>query len=122
MTVAVKTQGINPAEWLLSEGEGQISRDQVTVTTSGGVGYPSGTTLGKITASGKYTKASDGASDGSQTSVAVLHTDLTGVADGDHPAVVISRMAEAIGSLLNGGTGPNSTDAAELRSQNIIVR
>ena len=43
------TQGIQVGEWLLSEAEGQRSRDKATVTVAGSVALPSGTVLGKQT-------------------------------------------------------------------------
>lgn len=120
----VKTQSINKDEFLLSTGNGQISRDAVTVTIAGGVLLPSGTVLGKLTASGKYVKSLDTASDGSQTAVAILSTKLDGadIVNGDYPAVAFTREAEVIGALLNGGAGPDSTSVAELRAVGIIVR
>jgi hypothetical protein len=122
--MTVKTQGINQNEFLLSEAEGQRSRSQVIVTVAGGVLLPSGTVLGKITATGKYVKALDASSDGSQTAVAVLSTRLDGadVANGDYQAVVYDTDCEVIGSLLNGGAGPDTTSVAELRAVGIKVR
>lgn len=45
----VLTQGVQVGEWLLSEAEGQRSRDSATVTVAGAVALPSGTVLGRIT-------------------------------------------------------------------------
>lgn len=47
--MTVLTQGIQTGEWLLSEAEGQRSRDSGTVTVAGGVALPSGTVLGRLT-------------------------------------------------------------------------
>lgn len=123
MTV-VKTQGINKDEFLLSTGNGEISRSAVTVTIAGGVLLPTGTVLGKLSATGKYVKAVDGGSDGSQTAVAVLSTPLDGsdIVNGDYPAVIFDQDAEVIGSMLNGGAGPDTTSVAELRLVGIKVR
>jgi hypothetical protein len=115
------TQGIQPLEFLLSEGEGQISRDEVTVTVAGAVALPSGQVLGKITATGKYVAYASGATDGSQTAVAVLGTPLDGV-NGDYKALVFSRYCEVIGDRLDGGTAPNATVIGELAAVGIIVR
>ena len=51
------TEGLNRGEYLMSEANGTRSRDAVIVTVAGGVALPSGTVLGKITASGKYIKS-----------------------------------------------------------------
>lgn len=124
--MTVKTQGINHDEWLLSTGNGEISRSKATVTVTAGTPMPSGTVLGKITATGKFVKASDAASDGSQTAVAILSTRLdsadTVAAGGDFAAVVYDKDVEAIGALLNGGAGPDTTSVAELRLVGIKVR
>lgn len=122
----VKTQGINHDEWLLSTGNGEISITKAVVTVTAGTPMPSGTVLGKIAATGKYVKANDASSDGSQTAVAILSTRLDGAdlvaAGGDNPAVIYDKDVEAIGSLLNGGAGPDSTSVAELRLVGIKVR
>ena len=121
--MALKTQGFLTGEFLVSEAEGTRSRDQLTVTISGGVALPSGTVLGKITATGKYLKPTTGAADGSQTAAAVLLTDLGATtANGDYQTVAITRDAEVISSLLNGGTGPLAGAAASLATVGIIVR
>ena len=72
--MTVLTQGIEAMEFLLSEADGMRARDQFTVTIAGAVALPSGTVLGKITATGKLIKYLDGAADGSQTAVGVLGT------------------------------------------------
>ena len=52
--MTVLTQGMQPLEFLISEANSSRSRDQATVTIAGAVALPSGTVLGKITATGKY--------------------------------------------------------------------
>ena len=115
------TQGYNVGEWLLSEAEGQRSRDVVTVTIAGAVALPSGTVLGKITASGKFIKYLDGASDGSQSAVCVLLNPLPGV-NGDHKATVINTDAEVIGAMLNGGAGLDANGKADLLAAGIGIK
>lgn len=119
--MTVLTQGIESYEFLLSEATGTRSRAQVTVTIAGATALPSGTVLGKITASGKYIKYLDGASDGSQTAVAVLGTPLAGV-DGDYKATVFERDCEVIGKYLNGGSNVDAAGLADLKSLGVIVR
>lgn len=116
------TQGIQTAEWLLSEGNSQISRDKLTVTIAGGVALPSGQVLGKITATGKYVAHNTGASDGSQNAAAILYTPLPGV-NGDYPATAMTRFCEVIGARLNNGNGPaNGAAVTALGALGIIVR
>ena len=117
-----KTQGYLTGEFLLSEGEATLSRDQATVTIAGGVGLPSGTVMGQITATSKWIKSLTGAADGSQNAKAVLLTDLSAAANGDTKAVLITRAAEVIGAVLNGGAGPLSGQATSLGAAQIIVR
>ena len=65
----VLTDGPHTADFILSEGPGYYSRDQITVDT--GVLVP-GTVLGKITATGKFVILAPAAVDGSQTAAGVL--------------------------------------------------
>lgn len=119
--MTVLTQGIQTGEWLISEAEGKRSRGQKTVTIAGAVALPSGTVLGKVTASGKLIKYVDGASDGSQAAVAVLYNPLPGV-NGDYQATVFERDAEVIGAMLNGGAGVDANGLADLLALGIVVR
>lgn len=116
--MTVITQGIQPLEFLISEASGMRSRDQATVTVAGGVALPSGTLLGKITASGKLVKYSDAAADGSQTAVGVLGTPLAGV-NGDYQALIFARDCEVFGAML---TGSDANGVADLKALGIIVR
>lgn len=115
------TQGYNVGEWLLSEAEGQRSRDAATVTIAGAVALPSGTVLGKVTATSKLVKYNDAAVDGSQAAVAILLTPLPGV-NGDYKATVFNTDAEVIGAMLNGGTGVDANGKADLLALGIKVR
>jgi hypothetical protein len=114
------TQGFQTGEFLLGEHE-DISFDQVTVTIAGGVALPSGTVLGRITATGKYVAHNTSLSNGAQVAAAVLYTPLPGV-NGDAQAAAVTRLAEVIRSVLNGGTGVLDAAATELAARNIIVR
>jgi hypothetical protein len=120
--MATLTQGIESLEFLLSEGNGKRAREQVTVTIAGSVALPSGTVLGKITASGKYIKQADGASDGSQVAAGVLGYAIAGV-NGDYPKqLIFDADCEVIGDRLNGGAGPSATAKAALIARGIKVR
>jgi len=104
------------AEFLVSEGAGKISREQVTILS--GEDLAAGTVLGKITASGKYKAYNNGAGDGSQTAAGVLYSacDATG---GDKEAVAIVRLAEVSSELL---TGSDANAVTDLASAMVIVR
>lgn len=116
--MTVLTETIHQGEFLLSEGNSFISREPVTVTVSGTTKWLSGTLLGKITATGKYIKYLNGASDGSQAVAGILWNELDPVA-GDIKATIIARNAEVIGAKLTGSDAPGLVDMAAL---GIIVR
>lgn len=115
------TEGLNRGEYLMSEANGTRSRDAVTVTVAGGVALPSGTVLGKITATGKYIKSLDAAADGSQTAAAVLWEECPAV-NGDYARMAHVRDCEVIGVKLNGGVALEGTVVAELKAAGVIVR
>lgn len=116
------TQGMLTLEFLLSEASGMRSREQVTVTVAGAVALPSGTVLGKITATGKYVAWATGLGDtvGGVAS-AVLINALPGV-NGDYKGAVIARDAEVIGNRLNGGVALSGDGIADLLAVGVIVR
>lgn len=116
------TQGIEPLEFLLSEANGKLSRDQATVTLAANTPLQSGQVLGKITASGKYVAHNTGASDGSQNAAAVLGTELSSTSAGDYKALIFTRQCEVIGNRLNGGTPPLAAAITQLAALGIIVR
>ncbi len=116
--MTTKTQGIQCAEWLISEANGNLSREEKTVTVAGSVALASGTLLGKITATGKLIAYDNAASDGSQAVVGVLYNPLPGV-NGDYKATVFVRQCEVIGSML---TGSDPTGVADMLALGIIVR
>ena len=68
MTVLMETR--HPGEFILSEANGQRSREIITIASGAGI-IAAGTVLGKVTASGKYIASAVGASDGSQTPAAI---------------------------------------------------
>lgn len=111
------TEGFHAAEFLLSEGEGTISREQITIAAAAGA-MVAGTVLGKITASGKYTAYNNGASDGTEVAAGVLYI---GVPDSaaDQKAVAIVRHAEVFGAAM---TGLDANGTADLATKTVIVR
>lgn len=111
------TEGKHTAEFLLSEGNGSISREQVTIAAAAAALVP-GTLVGKITASGKYVAYSNAASDGSEVAAGVLYAAVADSAS-DQKAVIIARDAEVMGSAL---TGSDTPGVADLKALGIIVR
>jgi len=90
-----------PAEFLVSEANGTLSRDAVTLIGSLGV-LPAGRILGKITASSKFTNWTSGAADGSQNAAGVLTAETDATAAGDVLKVgIISRYAEVASGRLS---------------------
>ena len=96
MTVLLETR--HPGEFLMTEANGQRSRETITIASGAGVIAP-GTVLGKVTASGKYVASAVGASDGSQnpSAITIYGADATS-ADVDVAAIV--RDAEVNGHCL----------------------
>jgi hypothetical protein len=121
--MTTQTESIHALEFLLSEGEGQISRE--TVTLISGQNLIAGTVLGMIAASGKYTLHDPSALDGSEGAAAILLQDAD-ASGGDMPVAVIKRLGEVSGALLTwkvGITSGQKTNAIlELAVINIIVR
>lgn len=109
-------------EFLLSEGNGQISRDEV-VLAAREKDLDAGTLLIKD-AGGKYVPYADpeppqgGGTQVASDGVVVLYGPVYGSSE-DLPVTVVSRMAEVAGDLL---TGLTDMSAAALESASIIVR
>jgi hypothetical protein len=116
------TETAHTAEFLISEGNGRISRDAVTIDTGALV---SGTVLGKITASGKYVILAPAAVDGSAVAAGILYEACDATA-ADQVRAAITRLAEVNGLRLTWPAGITSPEKAaaivELAARNIIVR
>lgn len=110
-------------EFLVSEANGQRSRDQVTISSAAGALVP-GAVLGRITASGKYVAYNNGAADGSEVAAGILCYEAPDLAV-DQLGTIINGDAEVQGTLLNWGasTGPDITaGTADLLARNIKIR
>ncbi len=110
-------------EFLVSEANGQRSRDQVTIAAAAGALVP-GAVLGRITASGKYVAYANGAADGSEVAAGILCYEAPDLAV-DQLATIINGDAEVQGSLLNWGaaSAPDITaGTADLLARNIKIR
>lgn len=66
------TEGQYQSEFVLSEANGRLSRDNVTVTVPAGETLEPGLVLGQISASGKYVPYDNAATDGSGVAAGVL--------------------------------------------------
>ncbi|MDP2262674.1 MAG: head decoration protein [Hydrogenophaga sp.] len=105
-------EGRHTGEHLLSEANGTLSRESVTVTQSG-TALPPGQVLGKITASGKFVPYNNAASNGSEVAAAILYAPLE-AATGDTKATVHVRHCEVVGAMLTGIDAPGKVDLAAL--------
>jgi hypothetical protein len=118
--MTIKTEGIHTAEFLLSEGNGSISREAVTFVA--GAVLPPGQVLGVVTASGKYAPynpddTGDSAT-GTAVAVGVLYAGLDESAS-DRTGVAIVRLAEVAAARL---TGLTLAAIVDLKTRNILVR
>ncbi|QCO03034.1 head decoration protein [Azospirillum argentinense] len=96
--MAALTEGRHAAEFILSEGNGSVSRDAITIVSGAGK-LAAGTVLGKITASGKYTASPATGSDGSQTAAAILLAPVDATS-ADATGVAVTRFSEVNGNTL----------------------
>jgi hypothetical protein len=121
----VFNEGRHTGEFLLSEGNGQISREAAIVASGSGVIAP-GTVLGRLTSGGKLVPSPATGSDGSQTAVAVAlyGCDATSA---DQTIAIIARDAEVKADALVFHSTVNdaakrAAKAAQLAAVGIIVR
>lgn len=119
--MATLTEGRHTAEFIVSEANGDRSREVVTIAKSGKL--EAGAVLGVVTSSGKYKAHAAGAGNGTENAAAVLYapTDAT---DADTKAVAIVRDAEvALGAIgfASGISEPNKTAAVESLADNGII-
>jgi hypothetical protein len=84
-------EGRYAGEFVVSEGNGRISRETMTVLS--GQSLQAGAVLGKVTASGKYKALNPAASDGSQAAAGVLYdaVDASGADPGASPSCASPR-------------------------------
>ncbi|WGS40363.1 head decoration protein [Burkholderia sp. JSH-S8] len=111
----VKTQGVLTAEFLISEGEGQISRDAIVVQA--GPALAAGQVLGVI-GTGEYAPYDNTANDGSEVAACVLYAPLP-ASDKPRHATAITRLAEVAGGQM---AGLDAAGRADLAAHFVIVR
>lgn len=114
--MTVFTEGRHAGEFIISEGNGWISREGVTIVT--GQNLAAGTVLGKIAVSGKYAAYSNAAVDGTEVAAGILF-EAVDATSADKPGVMIARHAEVNGDEL---TGNDANGTADLKALAIIVR
>ena len=96
-----KTEGPRNLAFVLSEGNGKISRDVVIIAEGAGKLEP-GTVLGQITASEKYVASPNAevvGAEGAETASAVLAYGVDAT-NADVEAVVVKRQAEVKAPML----------------------
>jgi predicted small secreted protein len=90
-------EGRYAGEFVVSEGNGKISRETITVLS--GETLEAGAVLGKVTASGKYKVLDPAAVDGSEAAAGILY-DAVDASAADAEGVAIVRLAEVNAVLL----------------------
>lgn len=121
--MAALTEGKRTAEFVLSEANGDRSRENVVVVS--GQNLTAGAVVGKITASGKYKEYNPGNADGSQTAVGVLYAS-TDATSADAKGVIYARDCEVRKADLvwfTGATAPQqATGITALAALGILAR
>jgi hypothetical protein len=116
-------EGRYAGEFIVSEGNGKISRETITVLS--GQNLEAAAVLGKVTATGKYKALDPAAVDGSEAAAGVLY-DAVDASAADTEGVTIVRLVEVNAAELvwpTGITAPQQTTAlGELAALTIIAR
>ena len=123
------TEGQHTGEFILSEAEGKLSRETVTLTVATGIVQQAGTVLGKLTGTGKYVPYDNAGGDGSDVAAGVLYDNIDnsgGVAPVDFDAVVLVRDCEVRKGSLIWASGLTDNDKAaayvDLAVEHVIAR
>lgn len=116
--MAPLNEGTHTAEFLLTEGNGQISREQC-ILAAGAPALKAGTLVGITTATGKLgAYLNSDTTTGLGVAVGVLYDNAPDLAV-DQKVTYIARLAEVHEAAL---TGLDVTGRADLAAINIIVR
>jgi hypothetical protein len=115
--MAILNQAVRIEEFLTSEANGYLSREEVTVTLSG-TALPSGTVMSQLTATGKWVKYTDTGTSGTEVASGILYTAQPAIS-GDVKAVMFVRDCEVVRAAL---TGLNANGEADLATKGIRVR
>lgn len=105
-------------EFIMSEANGTLSREEITLASGSAAKYGVGQLLGKITADDKFKNYDPDAQDGSEVAAGILYAakDATG---GDCKAVMVCRLAEVDTQLL---IGIDAAAVAALAAAHVICR
>lgn len=115
----MKTEGTYTPDSLIAGNAHLLIGRKVTIPAGAGF-LPRGTVLGKITASGKYTKSASGASDGSQTPDLILAEDVDATSE-DVDANAYAR-GDFNSNALTLGTGHTVASITEgLRAKGVTL-
>jgi hypothetical protein len=116
-------EGRYAGEFIVSEGNGRISRETITVLS--GETLEAAAVLGKVTASGKYKALDPAAADGSEVAAGVLY-DAVDASAADAEGVALVRLAEVNAAELvwpAGITGgEQATALGQLAALSIVAR
>jgi len=112
----IQREPVHAGEFLLSEGNGQISREAISVAA--GPALVAGQLLGLVTASGEFTAYSPAAEDGSEKAVCILFASL-GESETVRRGRAVVRLAEVSEALL---TGLDADAEQALAAHHIILR
>ena len=118
----VLTEGRYAGEFIVSEGNGKISRETITVLS--GQNFQAGAVLGKVTASGKYKVLAPAAVDGSEVAAGILY-DAVDASAADAEGVTVVRLAEVDAASCLARRRPatqQTTALGQLRALTIIAR
>jgi hypothetical protein len=115
--MTILQESTHTAEFLLSEGNGQISR-QVVVLGANAAILPAGQLLGKLSAGGAYVAYDPAAATGAETVVAILYARAP-IAVAARDATVIARSAEVASALL---VGLDAAARVDLAALGIVIR
>lgn len=118
----MKTETSHAGGFLISEADGHLSRDNVTLVS--GEDLEDGTVLGKITATGKYAHYDNQAGDGTQVAKGIIYG-KGDASDGDIVVCIIDKDAEVNGNELTwvlGSPADVTAGIADLLALGIKVR
>ncbi|CAK0768890.1 Bacteriophage lambda head decoration protein D [Gammaproteobacteria bacterium] len=122
--MTIYTEPQRPFEFVLTEGDGTISRDTVTIASGNGE-LPAGMVLGKITASGKYAPYDNTAATGIEVARSVLLEPVDATSS-DVSGAVLIRLAEVKTSALQwdaaNDAAAKTAGLSDLATQYLIAR
>ena len=122
--MAELTMGPRQAGFIISEGNGYISREQVVLKNAAGALKP-GTVLGQVTADSEYVQLTQDAVDGSEVAAGILYRDEDAT-DAAQQILIIARDAEVDAIQLiwpaDIDAGEKTTAISQLEAAGIIVR